>query len=402
MDPKDKALLEGFPLVPREEINRRIEAFCERMRRKGIDIALIFQNVDLYYLSGTVQKGYLIVARDGESLLWIQRDPERARWESPLEVKPAQGLGEILETPFLKGAKTVGLEFDVLPVGIYLRLKGMMEGVEFVDISPEILALRARKSPYELEQMRKASSITAEVLKRAKELLRPGMAELELDALLQAEGRKRGHHGWLRMRGLNQEMAPVAVLSGPNGGVSSYVDAPLKGLGTTPAIGYGTSNRLIGRDEPVIVDYGAGYNGYVTDETRTYVIGSLPPRLEEAYGVALEILDFFEGHARPGVIAKNLYLEARKIAERRGFGDHFMGFGKGQVRFVAHGIGLEINEWPVIAHGREEELQEGMVFALEPKFVFPGQGAVGVEVDYVVTQRGLERLNSLPPALFYL
>jgi len=197
-------------------------------------------------------------------------------------------------------------------------------------------------------------------------------------------------------------MAPVAVLSGPNGAVPSYVDAPLKGLGTTPAIGYGTSARRIGRDEPVIVDYGAGYNGYVTDETRTFVVGSLPPKLEEAYKVSLEVIDFFEEHARPGARAGDLYLGARSIAERWGLADHFMGHGPTQVRFVAHGIGLEINEWPVIAEGRDEELQEGMVFALEPKFVFPGQGAVGVEVDYVVTGKGLERLNALPTDLFYL
>ncbi|RLA83017.1 MAG: aminopeptidase P family protein [Deltaproteobacteria bacterium] len=402
MDPKDKAFFGLLSLVPEGEILKRIESLSERLSRRGVDAAVIMQNVDMFYFSGTIQRGFLAVSRQGEAVLYVQRDFERASAESPLEVRRARGLGELKSVEFLRRARTIGLELDVLPVATFFRLKDLLEGADLVDISSDILSLRAVKSPYEIRQMEEASRITARVLSSVTSFCRAGMTETELDALLQAEGRKLGHHGWLRMRGFNQEMTPVAVLSGPNGSFPSYVDGPLKGLGTCPAIGYGSSSKRIREGEPIVVDYGAGYNGYLTDETRTYVIGRLPRVLEDAYKVSLEILESFEAHAHPGKNGRELFEMALGIVGRYGLEEHFMGYGENRVRFVAHGIGLEINEWPVIAMGREEELKEGMVFALEPKFVFPGKGAVGVEVDYVVEKRWLRRLNSLSTDLFRL
>ena len=82
--------------------------------------------------------------------------------------------------------------------------------------------------------------------------------------------------------------------------------------------------------------------------------------------------------------------------------DFFMGHGEGQVRFIGHGIGLEIDEFPVIAPNFEGELAQGMVIAFEPKFVFPGKGVVGMEDDYVVTSSGVERLTLTDQVLIKL
>lgn len=401
MDPKERYLLEACELVPAEEVEKRLILFQKALSKRGIHVALIFQNVDLFYFTGTIQRGFLVVPQEDEPLLFIQRDFERASFESPLRTTKVKGLSAIKDLHVLKRARTIGLEFDVLPVDLYLRLKGILGDKEFLDVSQDILYLRSKKSPFELKQIKRAMEITEHMFFQAKLLIKPGMTEIELEAALQAEARKRGHQGWLRMRGLNQEMCNVSILSGPNGSTPSYVDGPLKGAGSCPAIGYGSTHRLLLSEEPIVIDCGGAYNGYCTDETRTFVIGDLPQKMKDAYGVSLEILELFEREAKTGRKVKELYRKALELVESRGLSAHFMGYGEGQVKFVGHGIGLEINEWPVIAD-LDLELEEGMVFALEPKFVFPGQGAVGVEVDYIVEARGLRRLGKFPVDLIKL
>jgi len=396
-----EAFLEYFPRVPEDEVKKRLLAFQERLKEKDVDLALVLQNVDLFYLTGSLQRGFLLVSKE-EATFYVQRDYERAHFESPLPLKKVEGFNELKKIPFLEKVKKVGLEFDVLPLGMFLRIKELFKNeVEFVDISPDILSLRSVKSPYELEQIKEAVRITSEVLSLVPEFLRPGLTEVELDARLQYEGRRLGNHGWLRMRGFNQEMCPVAVVSGVNGGIPSYVDGPIKALGTCPAIGFGTSFKVIQKDEPIIVDYGVCINGYVSDETRSYVIGKLHPKLEKAYEVSLKVIEMMEKEAKPGVSVKKLYQMALDIVKTHNLEENFMGFGENRVKFIGHGIGLEINEWPIIAN-REEFLQEGMTFALEPKFVFPDLGAIGVELDYVVQKGGVSRLGSLSPRLFSL
>ena len=95
---------------------------------------------------------------------------------------------------------------------------------------------------------------------------------------------------------------------------------------------------------------------------------------------------------RPGTIWEDLYLLALDKAEQAGLSEHFMGMGRDRVRFVGHGVGLELDEMPVFAKGLKQELEPGMVFALEPKFVFP-EGAVGIENTHLVTESGVETLT---------
>jgi Xaa-Pro aminopeptidase len=204
------------------------------------------------------------------------------------------------------------------------------------------------------------------------------------------------------MRGLNQEMMNIQVVSGESGSVTSFCDTPLCGRGATPAVAQGSSSRRIGRDEPVVIDYGGGYNGYVTDETRVFVLGRLKPHLQRACQVALDILSETESFARAGELPSRIYERAREMVEKQGLAENFMGYGEGKVAFAGHGLGLEINELPIISRGGRKPLQTGMVFALEPKFVFPGEGAVGVELDYIVREKGLERVTRFPREIVYL
>jgi len=188
-------------------------------------------------------------------------------------------------------------------------------------------------------------------------------------------------------------MTYAHVLSGESGSAVTFLNSPNGGTGNTPAMAQGAGFRRIRKNEPIGIDYGVGVNGYLGDQFRTFVIGRLSSTLEKAHECSRNIHLILIREGKPGMPCSNLYHLAVEEARKEGFADFFMGHGDGQVRFVGHGIGLEIDEYPVIAPRSEEILKQGMVIALEPKFIFPGIGIVGLEDDYVVTRFGLERLT---------
>lgn len=390
--------IRGFELTPPEEIRARVSALQKKMGEKGIDFSLILQNADLFYFTGTLQRGYLCIPQDGKPIFFVQKYYDRAIRESPLQcikVKGMKALPNLLPDYGIEGTR-VGLELDVIPVSLFDRIKGLFGDWEALDISEEIKEIRSIKSAFEIQQIKQSGTIIDHVFTAVSNHLREGMTELELDGILVSIGRAAGHQGLVRMRGFNQEMMNIYVLSGDNACTTSFGDTPLCGLGATHAIAQGSSFKKIRRDEPIVIDYGGGHNGYVTDETRTFVIGELRDHLKRAYQVARSIIDAVESSAKPGDVATGIYERTKEIADEEGLGPYFMGHGEGQVAFVGHGIGLEVNEWPIIGRGFRRPLEPGMVFAFEPKFVFPGEGAVGVELDYIVKEDGLERVTHFP------
>jgi Xaa-Pro dipeptidase len=390
--------------TPREEIFARIGTFQNKLKEKQIDAALLVQNVDLFYFTGTLQNGCLFIPQEREAVFLVQKDFARAAAESPL---PCIKMTSIKDLPSLLreqggGGKKVGMELDVIPVSFFDRIRGLFPQWKILSVSAEIKEVRSIKSDFEIRQIRRSGEMITRVFSSVKNHLHEGMTEVELDGILISMGRALGHQGFLRMRGLNQEMMNIQVVSGESGGVTSFCDTPLCGRGMTPAVAQGSSTRKIKRDEPVVIDYGGGYNGYVTDETRTFVLGQLKDHFQKAYQVALDILRETEFSTRAGELPSRIYERAQEMAAREGLTDNFMGYGEGKVAFIGHGLGLEINELPIISRGGRRPLQPGMVFALEPKFVFPGEGAVGIELDYIVRENGLERVTQFPREIVYL
>ena len=387
-----------YQCTPREEIQSRIARFQKSLKDSDIAGALISQNVDLFYFAGTIQRSFLFVPAEGEAVLAVQGNLGRALAESNLSqvvpLKNSQQLAQALSDFNYSIRGRIGLEMDVLPARYYLALHRDCPEADFLDISELVRKVRMVKSGYEILQIRKACEILSQVMLEAQRSIRPGMTELEVDSLLGALARRLGHQGLLRMRGYNQEMFSIHIFCGKTATISPTMSVPLGGLGTTPAIAQGASLNVITENEPLIIDFGVGINGYVTDMTRTFVIGKLSQKLQEAYSVAKEIKDFVEQWVTPGRSWSRLYREIIELVRQRGYQDYFMGYKGHQVAFVGHGIGLEIDEYPVIAPGFHEEFRENMVFALEPKLVFPDVGAVGVEDDYLVTKAGMERLTT--------
>jgi Xaa-Pro aminopeptidase len=222
------------------------------------------------------------------------------------------------------------------------------------------------------------------------------MTEIELAGRIEAEARRMGHQGIVRMRLWGGELFYGHLLAGPSGAVPSYLASPTGGSGVSPAVAQGAGFRPIRRREPILVDYVFAYRGYISDHARIFSIGALPADLAAAHAAMIELQKQIMQMAVPGTASGAVYDFALEQAERAGYGRHFMGVGAERIRFVGHGVGLELDEFPFLNAGQTLALREGMIVALEPKLIFPGKGVVGVENTHRVTPGGLEPLGRFP------
>lgn len=383
-------------IIPDGELNQRISRFQQALDRAGVEAAVIVDITDLYYYSGTAQNAHLYVPVGDEPILLVKKHLERARRESSLsrivQLSSLRKLKETLQEYGYPLPKRLGMELDVLPASDFLRYQKIFAGSQVIDISPLIRRQRAVKSAYEVEEIRQSANLHDRMYRYIPSILREGMKDYELAALLENFSRQQGHLGLIRFRGFNQELPYGHVLVGANGAVPSRYDTPLAGQGISPLMPQGVAGVEVERNMPVLVDYTGNYTGYLVDQTRMFVLGTLASKLTYAHQVAMEIETRLAEEVKPGVLCSHIYYLAVKWAAEKGLQAHFMGYGS-QVSFVGHGVGLELNDLPVIAKGYDRPLEMGMVIALEPKFVFPGVGAVGVENTYVVTEKGLERIS---------
>jgi len=389
-------------VIPTAEIEARLSRLQEALREDALDAALVVQETDLVYLAGTGQSAHLVVPAEGEAALFVRKTLERAQEESPLaRIEPLRSLKHLpaaLASCGVEGGR-LGLELDVLPAAAYLGYARRLDGFELDDCSAALRRVRAVKSGWELRQIERAAEMLSHVHEWMARHARVGMTEMELAAEIERELRLAGHQGPIRFRSFNNELFYGSVLAGPSGAVPGSTETPIVGPGPNVAVSKGASHRPIERGEPILVDLAGAWEGYLADQTRTFSLGPLPRRLLDAYEAAREILHRVADEAMPGVTGAALYERAVELA---GDLEGFMGAGDERVTFVGHGFGLEIDELPLLAKGWEEPLEAGMVFALEPKFVFPGVGAVGIENSYLVTGDGAERLTSAPEDLLEL
>jgi Xaa-Pro aminopeptidase len=381
-------------MTPASESSSRLTRLRAALAARGLDGALILQAVDLLWLTGTRQNAALWVPREGEATLLVRKSLERARAESPLaRVLPFPPSKEL--AGLLGEGRRLGLTFDAVPVAAQQFWSRALPGAEWTDLSTAVREARGVKSAWELERMRDTAALLSGVLREVPAFLRAGMRELDLAAELELRLRRAGNQGSPRVRGFNQEFFMGLALAGNSAAAPSYFDGPVTGRGLSPSSPLGASLQPIERDQPVLLDYTANLEGYLTDMTRMAVCGRLAPELRRAFDVARAIQDEVAAALRPGAVPSRLFALARERAEAAGLGSLFMGPPGGQARFVGHGIGLELDEVPVLAPGFDAPIQGGMTFAIEPKFVFPGQGVVGIENTFAVGDGGGARLSQL-------
>jgi Xaa-Pro dipeptidase len=391
----------GQRMLPKEEADSRISRLKGRLAEEAIDGALFVYPIDVYYFSGSRQNAALWVPADGSPTLLVRKSYIRALQESLIEdVRPFPPSGE-LSTFFGGRIKRIGITFDVMPVHQYRFYTQLLPGREFVDISPVNRELRSVKTAWEVEQMRRSAQILCSAFAAVPSVLRPGMTELDLAAEFEYLLKTGGSEGYLRIRAFHQEIVGI-IAAGGNAALPGCFDGPVTGRGLSAASPFGPSKDAIREGTPIIIDYGCIFNGYIVDMTRIFAIGGLDPELRRAFDLSLRIQDWIVENMKPGSICEELFGGAASMAEEAGLGDRFMGHSGEQARFVGHGVGLELDELPVLAQKFKTSIRAGQTVAIEPKFVFPGEGVVGIENTCVITNNGCERLTVLADEIVFV
>ncbi len=353
---------------------------------------LITEQASIFYLTGRVFAGYILL--QGSRIDYFVKRPTCLNGENITLIRKPEDIT-------LPALPELGLELSSLPYSAATRLAKALNATDLVDVSGNLLAARSVKTPLEIELLRADGLKQTEVYTHIPALFRPGMTDLEFQIEIERIDRLHGCLGQFRIHGNDMEIHMANVLTGHNADTPSPYDFAMGGAGISPSLPIGACGEPIRPGQAVMVDLNANFNGYMTDMTRTYACGQLPAEALAAHECSRRICREIATAGLPGTPTKALYDLALQIATEEGLASRFMGH-RSQAGFVGHGVGIEINELPVLAPRSKHTLQVGNAIALEPKFVIPTVGAVGIENTYVCTPDGLECITPAPEEITQL
>lgn len=402
-----------------EDLALRLERLQSVMQKQHLDACIVTSGMNMFYLAGVIYTGYLYIPSSGALVHFVKRPADPGFIKSPSDPSPGNAaslkkpVDPRLDKPALDNAISLKkpeeipqrlaelglaapsgilLETDVLSWNSCLRLLNALRLRDAHNASVLLRDLRKIKTPYEIGQIRRCAGQHVKVYEAAPSLYRTGMTDVELQIELEYWMRHNGSLGIFRSFGENMEIQMGSVLAGDNAEYPSPYDFALGGQGVSPVLPLGANGSPIREGQTVMVDMAGNYTPWMTDITRVYARGKLPEVAYRAHQVSLEINQTVLDTAGPGTSCAALYDLALKMTKENKLEAYFMGTRQ-QAKFIGHGVGLEINEPPVLTPRSKEELESGIVFALEPKYVIPGVGAVGIENTYLVTSVGLEKLT---------
>lgn len=387
-------------LLPREEASLRIDRLHKAMAGAGIDGLLVADNADIFYLTGRDYAGFAYIPA-GMAPLWFVRRPVELEGDGVVYIRKPEDMASHIVAAGLAMPRRLGLELDILSFNQAERLRSVFPGAECVDTTPMMRAMRAVKTDFEVEQMRLSGLKHEQVYRKIPKLYRVGMTDVELQVEIERISRLEGCLGVFRISGQSMEIYMGNVLAGRNADVPAPYDFAMGGRGLDPSIPGGAAGEEIKEHNAVMVDLNGNFTGYMTDMTRVFAVGSLPQEAVDAHQCSIDICRAFEREARPGVEARTLYEMCADMARERGLERYFMGHRQ-HAGFVGHGVGIEVNEWPVIAPRSRQILERNNTIALEPKFVIPEVGAVGIENTYVIEDTGARSLTNAPEEIVQL
>lgn len=388
-------------LLSRDEMLLRLSKVKKAMELSGIETALICSNANLYYLTGRVFNGYALVSLSSEMPVLFVRRPVTLTGDCVVAIHKPENIPAYLREAAISLPKTLGLELSRISYSTALRLQTALGAEALADAGAALAVARSTKTSEEVEMIRLSGVRHAAVYSHIPQLFREGMTDVELQIEIERLSRSEGCLGQFRIAGDDMEMHMGSVLTGANADSPSPFDFAMGGAGQDPSLPVGADGSLIRPGMAVMVDMNGNFTGYMTDMTRVFSIGALDELAMKAHDCSIAICHAFQEKARPGVAAKELYEMARSMAEEAGLADYFMGHRQ-KAGFVGHGVGIEINELPVIAPRSRDILAEGNVIALEPKFVIPSCGAVGIENTYYIGKDRTECLTNAPEQIIDL
>jgi Xaa-Pro aminopeptidase len=263
----------------------------------------------------------------------------------------------------------LGLEYGRVSHADYLVLKRLLKGIRISNAGGAIEMLRQRKDPAEVRRIRNASAIADRTLGRFRRHRITGKTEGEVAWLLESLMREAGS-GPLPFE--------IIVASGPRSAMPHGV----------------AGERVVKKDELVVIDMGASVDGYCCDITRTFATGRLSPRQKKIYEIVRESQQKAFEAVKPGAECSRVDAVARELIDGAGFGDAFG-------HSLGHGVGLEAHEGPVLSAGSKAVLEPGMCVTIEPG-IYAGRSGVRIEDTVLVNHSGAERLTKSPRRLITL
>ncbi len=378
--------------VSLEELNERLKEFCIRMDKQypTWDTAILINKVNQYYFTGTMQDGFIFISKEGILNYFVRRSYDRAINESPLSnIFPVESYRDALKTVGAECGNTF-FETETMPIAFLDRFKKYFNFISIGSLDRAILSLRSVKSEYEIYWTKQSGLKHSQLLlNEVPFLLREGMSEADLIGEIFTKMMSLDYQGISRFSMFQAEMIVGQIGFGESSLYPTSFDGPGGSYGMYPASPVaGSRERKLKYGDLVFVDIAFAINGYHTDKTQVYQFGgTLPEVAIESHKQCREVMNRLSEQLKPEVIPADLYNSVYSKLDES-FTQDFMGFGKRQVRFFGHGVGLNVDEYPVIANGFKEPLMNNMVIALEPKRGIAGVGMVGAEETFIVTPDG--------------
>lgn len=385
-------------LIPdcfKSEINNRIKALRKNMKSFNADALIVNANVNIYYLSGRFFRGYIFIPLHGDPIWFVIKPQIFDKSSDIFYIRKPESIPEILSLKYHTSYTHIGLEYDDLTYSDVLRLKQLFPSSEFINGSTIIRKTRMIKTDWEINQMKIDGIHQSKVYSKIKECYKPGYSDLQLQIEIEKNLRLEGSLGVSRIAGNLMEINLGSVISGENADNPSPYEFTMGGSGVDSSLPVGANGKEIMDGTTIMIDMNGTFNGYQTDMTRVWRRGDINELALKSHNCSIKILKFLEHFAVPGIAVSSLYEKALEFVREEGLTDYFMGH-RSQVGFIGHGVGIELNEFPVINAKSKEILQENMTIAIEPKFVIPNIGAVGIENTYLVTKSGLVNLTVFP------
>jgi len=378
--------------IPKGELLSRMERFTNLMDKHydSWELCAIVGGLNMFYLTGTLCDGLLLIRRGDGATLWVRRSYDRAKLESEFEdIRPMRSFRDI-SGAFGYMPDTLYLDTANATMEWFSLLCKHMPFSDTVSIDRVFLNTKAVKSEYELEIMRRAGTETDRIYREdLPTLLSDGISEVVLGAELFALFLKRGFHGVSRFSMRNTD----SILGHVSFGDSPLYPSAFNGAsgvnGLCPAVPVlGNRDRLLREGDLIYIDLGVGIDGYHID--KTIVLSYKHPQPEHiiaAHKHCLELDRLAVSMLKPGVKPSEIY-EKVTAAVNSDYQNSFMGTAGRTVPFIGHGVGLNVDEMPVIAKGFDAPLERNMTIAIEPKIGIEGVGMVGSENTYIVTENG--------------
>jgi len=374
-----------------QELSKRLAKIREQLVISNVDACLLSTTVNILYANGSIFSGYYYIPIEGDPIRFVKR-PVGLTGENIQYIRKPEQLPNLLNESGHSLPKRLMLEGDEMSHGDWMRLQACFEDVELVNGTNDLRKVRSIKTDYEVSLIRASAEAHVRAYKRIPEVYRPGMTDnafsIEIERLMRLEG----NLGLFRTFG-DMEAFMGSILTGDNAAVASPYDFALGGAGTTSnPIGAAGLELLPGKS--IMIDMAGNFTGYLDDLTRTFSIGKLTDQAYRAHQVSIDIQERLIEEMKEGIGCEELWELSLKMATDAGLADCYMGTTQ-QAKFVGHGVGIVINELPVLATRSKDVLKANMTIAIEPKFVIAGVGAVGVEDTFLIETNGCERLTKL-------